>query len=178
MLVSEFAKKYNESKQKSALVNKHIKKTYINYETKIALGQNIVDTCMYKTINGKKTFVPNTPLRYMLFVQAIIDEYTDLEWDTKDNEIDVLTSINDLEKYGASESIFAAIGDDITKFTTILNMIVDDVTDLNRSIVPFIETKFEALNIVFDTLSQAIEAPEIKDKIAEFIGKDNGVSEI
>ena len=48
-------------------------------------------------------------------------------------------------------------------------MIVDDETDKNRSIVPFLQTKFEAINMVLDTLSQAIESPEIKNKIVNFI---------
>lgn len=174
MLISEFVEKYNEAKQKNAFVNKHIVTNYITYETKISLAKNIVEISMYKDINGKKVFVPNTPVRYMLFVQALIDSYTDLEWDTKVNEqgesvLDVSASFNNLEKNGAVETLIAAIGDDVTKFTTVLNMVVDDETDLNRSIIPFFETKFEAVSMVFDSLSQAIETPEIKEKITQLL---------
>lgn len=174
MLISEFVEKYNEAKQKNAFVNKHIVTNYITYETKISLAKNIVEISMYKDINGKKVFVPNTPVRYMLFVQALIDSYTDLEWDTKVNEqgesvLDVSASFNNLEKNGAVETLIAAIGDDVTKFTTVLNMVVDDETDLNRSIIPFLETKFEAVSMVFDSLSQAIETPEIKEKITQLL---------
>ena len=174
MLISEFVEKYNEAKQKNAFVNKHIVTNYITYETKISLARNIVEVSMYKYINEKKRFIPNTPVRYMLFVQALIDSYTDLEWDTKVNEqgesvLDVSTSFNNLEKNGAVEALIAAIGDDVTKFTTVLNMVVDDETDLNRSIIPFFETKFEAVSMVFDSLSQAIETPEIKEKITQLL---------
>lgn len=170
MLISEFVEKYNETKQKNAFVNKHIVTNYITYETKISLAKNIVEVSMYKYINEKKRFIPNTPVRYMLFVQALIDSYTDLEWDkTDDGVLDVSEDFNNLEKNGLVEIIIAAIGDDITKFTTVLNMVVDDETDLNRSIIPFFETKFEAVSMVFDSLSQAIETPEIKEKITQLL---------
>lgn len=172
MLISEFVEKYNEAKQKNAFVNKHIVTNYITYETKISLAKNIVEISMYKDINGKKVFVPNTPVRYMLFVQALIDSYTDLEWDkTDDGVLDVSEDFNDLEKNGLVEIIIAAIGDDITKFTTVLNMVVDDTIDTNRSIVPFLETKFEAISMLLDTFSQALENSEIKEKINQMLAE-------
>lgn len=169
MLISEFVTKYNESKQKNALVNKHITTNYITYETKISLARRIVDVSMYKEINGKKVFVPNTPVRYMLFVQALIDSYTDLEWDKTGENLDISASFNNLEKNGIVETIIAAIGDDVSRFTTVLNMVVDDDTDLHRSIVPFLENKIEALSLFLDTISQAIESPEIQEKIGQFL---------
>ena len=176
MFISEFVAKYNETKQKNAFLNKHIKTHYINYETKISLAQNIVNISMYKEINGKKTFIINSPIRYMLFVQALIDYYTDLEWDKGVDEngnevLDVSKGFNALEQSGAVEALIATIGDDVTKFTTVLNMVVDDEIDARRSIVPFIETKIEAASIAFDTLSQALESPEIKNKIVQMINK-------
>lgn len=172
MLISEFVKKYNEAKQKNAFVNKHIVTNYITYETKISLARNIVEVSMYKYINEKKRFIPNTPVRYMLFVQALIDSYTDLEWDkTDDGVLDVSEDFNNLEKNGLVEIIIAAIGDDITKFTTVLNMVVDDTIDTNRSIVPFLETKFEAISMLLDTFSQALENSEIKEKINQMLAE-------
>lgn len=176
MFISEFVEKYNETKQKNAFLNKHIKTHYIKYETKISLAHNIVDISMYKEINGKKTFIINSPIRYMLFIQALIDYYTDLEWDKGVNDkgeevVDVSKGFNTLEQYGVVEALIAAIGDDVTKFTTVLNMVVDDEIDARRSIVPFIETKLEAASIAFDTLSQALESPEIKGKILQMIDK-------
>lgn len=174
MLISEFVEKYNEAKQKNAFVNKHIVTNYITYETKISLARNMVEISMYKDINGKKVFVPNTPMRYMLFVQALIDSYTDLEWDkTDDGALKVSESFNNLEKNGLVEIIIAAIGDDVTKLTTVLNMVVDDAVDANRSIVPFLETKTEAISMLFDTFSQALESPGIKEKIEELVNKAN-----
>jgi len=172
MLISEFVEKYNEAKQKNAFVNKHIVTNYITYETKISLARNIVEVSMYKYINEKKRFIPNTPVRYMLFVQALIDSYTDLEWDkTDDGVLDVSEDFNNLEKNGLVEIIIAAIGDDITKFTTVLNMVVDDTIDTNRSIVPFLETKFEAISMLLDTFSQALENSEIKEKINQMLAE-------
>lgn len=172
MLISEFVEKYNEAKQKNAFVNKHIVTNYITYETKISLARNIVEVSMYKYINEKKRFIPNTPVRYMLFVQALINSYTDLEWDkTDDGALSISESFNNLEKNGLIEIIIAAIGDDVTKFTTVLNMVVDDTIDTNRSIVPFLETKFEAISMLLDTFSQALENSEIKEKINQMLAE-------
>lgn len=179
MLVSEFVEKYQSSKQKNAFVEKQIKTKYLNFETKISLAQNIVNLSMYKEINGKSVFVQNTPMRYELFVQAVVSNYTNLEWDKADDDsLDVLKGFNLLEQNGLVEVLFASIGDDIQKFSTVLNMVIDDEADRNRSIVPFLQTKFEAINMVLDTLSQAMETPEIKKKITEFVGANNGMEKI
>ena len=176
MLISEFITGFKVSKQQNAYVKKHIKTNYIPYETKIALSKKIVDLSMYKEVNGKKVFVQNTPNRYMLFIQAVIDNYTDLEWNGEDGSKDILGGFNQLEKNGIIEILFSSIGDDIQKFTTVLNMIVDDETDLNRSVVSYMDTKIEALSIMLDTISQAFNTPEIKDKIVEFV--QNGVDTV
>lgn len=173
MLVSEFVTKYQGSKQKNSLIEKQIKTKYISFETKIALSSKIINMSMYKEIMGKKVFVPDTPNRYQLFVQAVIQSYTTLEWDAiEGNEqmSDISKDFNLLEENGLVEVLFAAIGDDIQKFTTVLNMKVDDEIDLNRSIVPFLETKLEAMNMAFDSISQIMEKPEIQEKIMELIG--------
>ena len=178
MLISEFAEKYNTSKQKDAFVKKHIKTTYIPYYQKIDAVRQIVKATMYKNINGKDTFVINSPLRYFLFVRTVIELYTDLEWDKfeKEKEIDgfivqydISKDFDILEQNGLIESIMNAIGDDFTKFTTVLNMVVDDEVDLNRSIIPFFETKFEAVSMLLNTFEQALQTPEIKSKITQFI---------
>ena len=179
MYISEFIKQYNESKQKNACVKKHIKQEYIPYETKISLAQKIVDVSMYKDVNGKKTFVLNSPLRYMLFIQAIVDYYTDLEWDKDGDQLKISEDFNLIEANGITETIIAAIGDDVTRFTTILNMVVDDTTDIHRSMVPFFETKLEAVSLALNSITQAFDDPAIKDKITNFIGEsNNGVSEV
>lgn len=172
MLISEFVVKYQGSKQKNSLIEKQIKTKYISFETKIALSSKIINMSMYKEIMGKKVFAPDTPNRYQLFVQAVIQSYTTLEWDViEGNEqiFDISKGFNLLEENGLVEVLFAAIGDDIQKFTTILNMKVDDEIDLNRSIVPFLETKLESINMVVDTISQVMDKPEVKEKIAKLI---------
>ena len=179
MLISEFVKKYNQTKQKNAIIEKQIKTHYMPYQMKILFAQNIVKHSMHKEINGKDTFVFNTPVRYVLFVRAVIDHYTTLEWDKRSdgNELDIANGFNLLEENGLVEVLIAAIGDDVTKFTTVLNMVVDDETDLHRSLIPFIETKIDVFSMAYNTLSQALETPEIKNKIVDFLGKSQDVVE-
>lgn len=170
MLISEFVKDYQTSKQQNAYVKKQIKTNYVPYLSKIEISKNIVKSSMYKDVNGKDTFVINSPLRYNLFVQSVIDLYTNLEWDKRDDGTrDIVRDFDLLEEHGLVEAVFNTIGNDIQKFTTVLNMVVDDEMDLNRSMVAFLETKYEALSMFFDVVGNALEDPRIKDKIANLL---------
>lgn len=185
MLISEFVSRYLELKQQpkqkvnqqikpeETFVKKHIKTRYVPYATKIDISKSIIKFCMYKEINNKKVFVPNSPQRYCLFVQAIIDLYTDLEWDTTilDGEElrDISRDFDLLECNGLVEVLLSIIGEDISKFTTVLNMVLDDEVSTNHSIVSFLETKMETLSMAFDSMFDAFEDPVIKDSIVKYI---------
>lgn len=185
MNISEFVSKYLELKQQpkqkvnqqikpeETFVNKHIKTRYVPYATKIDMSKSIIKFCMYKEINNKKVFVPNSPQRYCLFVQAIIDLYTDLEWDTTilDGEElrDISRDFDLLESNGLVEVLFSIIGEDISKFTTVLNMVLDDEVSTNHSVVSFLETKLETLSIMSNSIFDAFEDPVIKDNIVKYI---------
>lgn len=172
MLVSEFVKEYQQSKQKNAFIKKHIKTNYIPYTTKIDIAKSIVNVCMYKEVNGTRLFVQNSPARYHLFIQGVVNQYTDLEWDKAENgDDDFVKGFDLLEENGLVEGIFVTIGDDIQKFMTVLNMVVDDEVDMNRSVVSFFETKVESVSILLDTILKAFEDPRIKNKISNFIEK-------
>ena len=182
MYISEFVSKYLEVKQQpkqkgsqakpeDTFINNHIKTHYVSYVTKIEMSKSIVKLSMYKNVNDKKVFVPNSPQRYCLFVQAVIDLYTDLEWDMVESG-DVRNISMDfdlLEQNGLVEALFSSIGEDVSKFTTVLNMVLDDEVDQNRSMIPFLETKFEAMSIVFDNMFGFLSDPGLKDKVENFV---------
>lgn len=173
MLISEFVKKYKNTKQKDSLVSSIIDKKYISYATKVDLSNRIVNTCSYKEINGKKMFVLNSPMRYILFVRSIIEQYTKLEFDKiPDTDlIDLSRDIDLLEESHSTKAIITAIGEDVDAFSTILNLVLDDAIDNNRSMVSFLETKVEAFSIVADSILKSFDDPKVKEKIIQFINE-------
>lgn len=176
MKISEFVKKYQNSfanateAQVAAFIKKHITKTYIPYEVKIGKSNDIVEYSMYKKVGDKKIFALSSPLKYVFFVQSVIDNYTDLEWDTnEDGTFNISEGFNLLEENNLTGLIFEAIGTDIDRFSTVLNLTIDDEINMNHSLVGFIESKSDVLSMVFNSFLDAIDSPIIKDKIQSII---------
>ena len=171
MLISEFVDEYNKTEDKDELFSTIVTKKYIPYVTKIDEAKRIIKTCYYKEINGKDTFVLNSPMRYIFFMGAIIEQYTNLEFDkVPDSDIrDLSKDIDLFEEFDISKELMQFIGRDINTFTTIINLVLDDEIDNNRSIIPFLENRSEMLYMAIDALGKAFESPEIKDKIVQFI---------
>ena len=161
----QFIEEYNAAVDKEKYVAKHIVKKYLPYAMKLDLCHRIIDVSMYTTINNAKVFKPDTPVRYLFFVMAIVENYTDIKFNTGSSD-DValgqqnLESLDLLEESGATEVIMTVIGADIQKFNTVLEMMIDDVTDMERSLVPFLDTKIQAWQMSLNALDSAL-----KDKV-------------
>lgn len=171
MKILEFVEGYNESKQKKAFVDKHITKHYLPYEDKIVQAKNIIERSSYQEVNGESIFKLNAPMRYMMFIISIIELYTDIEWelteiDGKENA-DKLSGFNLLEETNLTEVILNSIGADIKRFETILNMVLDDTLDENRSLVPFLETKIKSMGLWLNILENALEKLDVNPEKIE-----------
>lgn len=180
MKVSEFVKKYQTSfsnateSQISAFIKKHIAKTYIPYEAKISIASNIVKYTMYKEVNERKIFATNSALQYMFFVQSVIDNYTDLEWDkNEDGTTNITEGFNLLEENNLVGLICDVIGTDVDRLSTVIKLVVEDEMNNNRSIVGYLDSKYEAVAMVINTFIDAIDSPIIKDKLTEIISSNN-----
>lgn len=171
MLISEFVKKYKEETEKEKLLASIVTRKYISYNTKVDESRKIIKITSYKDINGKETFILNSPMRYIFFVVSIIEQYTNLEFDKiAGSEInDVSRDIDLFEEYNITKKLFHYIGEDIDAFTTILNLVLSDEMENYRSIVPVLESKMEALNLVMDNFIKAFEDPRVKDNVIKFI---------
>lgn len=162
MNINQFIEEYKASANKEKYAEKHITKHYLPFEIKTGLAQKIIESSMYTIIQDKKIFKPDTPTRYMCFVMAIIQNYTDLEFsDSLDNEHSVgqqnLNSFNLLEENDAIEIIMKAIGADIKRFNTVLQMTMDDVIDQERHLIPYLDTKIDAWQIALSTIGNVLE---------------------
>lgn len=168
MKILEFVEGYNESKQKKAFIDKHITKHYLPYEDKIVQAKNIIDHSSYQEINGETIFKSNAPMRYMLYIISIIELYTDLEWDLNEKgEPNKLSGFNLLEEHNLTEIILNSIGVDIKRFETILNMVLDDAFDENRSLIPFLETKIKSMGLWLNILENALEKLDVNPEKIE-----------
>lgn len=161
MTIKDFIFGYTKTldKDKEKFLAKHIKSHYLSYAMKIAEAEQIIQHTCYVDVNGSQRFRNNTPLRYVVFVQAVLRNYTDLEFSEN-----VLEDFDKLEENYIVEAVFAAIGDDVDRFQTVLNMMLDDVQMNERALVPFVEGKLDALSIIMAQLGEAYEASQAAEE--------------
>lgn len=163
----QFIDEFNKAADKEKCAAKHIVRKYIPYTEKIGIADRIIDNAMYVMVNGVKTFKPDTAVRYFLFVMAVIETYTDIKF--SDDKVDNvakgqqnLESFDLFESNGAMEIFMKVIGADISRLNTVLQMKIDDVTDMERSLVPFLDTKIQAFAMSNNALIEAMK--EIQEK--------------
>ena len=63
--------------KKVEFMKKHITTKYLPYENKVSLCKEILDRSMWIEVNDKQVFNLNSPVQYMLLIQALIQTYTD-----------------------------------------------------------------------------------------------------
>jgi hypothetical protein len=149
-------------KAKADLIKKHVKATYVPYETKVAESKNILNFCCYDSDNN---FRINSPLRYVLFIKVVIMLYTDLVW----NAENFMIQFDLLEQYKIIEEILEEIGDDIQNFETVLAMTYDDIITNERSLLSRIESLASSAKVTFDELAKAVDdkLPELMKQLSE-----------
>lgn len=171
--ISEFVNGYKLAKDKARYIEPHITAKYIPYEMKTAQAKQITDFAMYKKVNGKEVFWMNTPLQYQLFTQTIIKMYTDIDLadgaDTSEDIGAILRGFNKLEESQAMSDIITAIGPDFQVMQTVLKMTADDAI-ANNSLISWLDTKYEAFNMVFKTFEDAVE--QLKDIPKDSVGTE------
>ncbi len=161
--ISEFINGYKLAKDKARYVEPHITTKYVAFEIKKAHAKRVIDFSMYKEVNGRKIFWADTPFQYELFTMTVIQLYTDIDLTDGVEEDGVwLNGFNKLEEFGATGDIIKAIGADFQAFQTILKMEADDAM-FNNSLVNWLDTKAEALDITLGTLSDAINKISAED---------------
>ena len=102
-----------------------------------------------------------------LFSMRLVKEYTDIEIhdDKVTEEYDLLVSS------GAMNAILSIISsEEIEILKGTLDFIRDDLEENTRSLVSFLETKFESVDIAMNTIMNILDKPEIKEKLASLKG--------
>lgn len=156
MTVEKLIKEYNLTKDKSEFLSKRIINKYVNYEDKIAEATMIKDATCYKVINNKKVFLQDTPTRFMLMIFTLIKRYTDIEIGSDGTEM--LKVFNLLEQNNLVNALISVLPErEYETFQTILNMVIDDEMMNYRDLVPYLDTKIEAFQMMNDAMAEVIE---------------------
>ena len=167
MTVKEFIMKY----EKTHDIEKHIVKKYIPYAEKVSMCDRIVRSTSYETIADKQVFKINTPARQELFLLNMVDLYTDIDinWEDSLKDFDVLS-----EKELLGVIIKAIPESEITLFSSILDMVLDDLMTNTRDLVSYIDAKLDVLGILTNLALDALQSDEGKAVIENIA---NAVSE-
>lgn len=167
MNIMQFIDEYEASANKKNYVEKHITKRYLPFETKVAVAKSIINNSMYATVGDKRIFRPDSPCKHMCTTMAIVQNYTDIELNNpNNNEVTVgeqnLISFNLLEESGATKTILETIGMDVMKFQNIITLVLQDTMDMERNLVPFLDTKIEAWQMAMETLGTTLQEVQAK----------------
>lgn len=160
MEVREFVAKFKNCREseREKFIEKHIlKDKYVPYAEKIDTCKSIVNISCYgkiKTGDTEKTiFKLDSPARYFSYCIAMIRNYTDLVWanDKTVEEFDLLS------KYGLVDALFAYMPEkEVSTMKTILDMVLNDLMENERSVVSFVESASYGVTDILDAISGAI----------------------
>lgn len=195
MKIREFVEKYNNmatENLKDRFVKDNIKITsYIPFLKKDALANILIDATMYQyktytdedgVVERQKTDIIhiNSVVQYIFFCRAVIENYTDLEIETKEfcEEYDLLKSSGLLDKLmvGTEQTAPIIPADEISELRQIISLKQADIvtnfsnpqTYIQNQVTRFAEIAGVTLKPAIDKLVGAIQ--DMDDKDIEKIG--------
>lgn len=146
MKVTDFIEQYNNSTDKAKFTKKIIHRQYVPYSEKIAIAVHIVQMSSY---DEGGNFRLNSPLRYLLWVQAVLQSYTTLELGQN-----FASAYDALDQAGAVEEIINAVGRDAESLQTIVSMTLDDLMTNERDLPAYLDGKLAAFAQVVNAISE------------------------
>ena len=133
--------------EKDSAVKSHVVRKYIPYEEKIMICERVVRATTYEKISDTESiFKINSVGRKMLYAINLIDVYTDIEIDFRDNK--ALYCYNRLKEAELFDILISKIpAADKKEFDEILELTLNDIRENERSVYGMIENKITALEI-------------------------------
>ncbi len=156
MKYTEFVKGYKNAKEKEQWVGKIIKTTYLSYATKESEAKQIASLSSHimNADGSEGAYKRNTASQYFLTQLRILINYTNL--DIENNN--VMDAYDALSECGALDVILAQIPEkELTMFTSMVQMAMDDVYINEADVGAVLSTKLEAFRLMADTAMSALE---------------------
>lgn len=150
MKINEFIEEFNNASDKEKAVKKHVINSYVPFENKIALANNLVKKVMTAD-NGD--LVRNTPSIYMNYVLALLSHYTDIEV-SQEESLDIF---NLVEMNGVTAFLASAIGEDAGSLDAVIKMTVEDAINNHCDLVNFMTIKSDNVNLLLDKAEEVLK---------------------
>lgn len=138
---------------------------YIPYIQKVSECKNIADITSHKEIAGKKVFVADSTTRHLFYIMKLVSLYTDIEFD--DNEF--VNAYDELNRNMYLDFLFeqreengliipsAIPFTEIAEFKAIMDMVMDDMYENERSSGAILGNMKDAIAMVFESMLEATE---------------------
>lgn len=185
MKVKEFIEKYNSFKNddlKNKFVKERITTEYVPYSKKMDVCKRIVDATMQLSteVEGmeQRYFHSSAAVRFFMQQIQLVRLYTDIE--IHEAGVDGIEDFELLDRYGLIEVIQCYIPErELTYFSTIIQMYIDDYVMNENNLINYIETKINASGMVFgtilDQLKNITDNEDIKKMIKASIESNKNV---
>lgn len=142
--------------------SKHVKIKYMPYSQKLAMVKSIIDNTSYAEAAGIKVYKRNSNAMMFVFTMQLIEHFTDVEIDVANISKDYDTLMESNVMHGLMNAIPK---DEISMLSRMLDMERDDLEINTRSIVSFLETKTEAMQLALEKFEKIITNPALQAKI-------------
>lgn len=136
MKIDDFVKVFNANNDKLACLKEHVTTKYVPFLTKVAQCKSIVQATMelQPQEDGRVLFLQRTPMRYLIFSMTLLKFYTDIEYDEDEDNSKFAEEYDKLAATGIMDLLPSALPvHEFKEFNTILNMVMDDYMENNRS---------------------------------------------
>ena len=145
MNVEFFCKQIAMNKNREDYLKSRLVRGYIPYEEKISSCENIIKNTSFvkDEASGEMFYKRNTPACDLFFNLTLIDKYFDIEIDFEH----ALVDYNKLEENGYIELLLKNIpATEYVAWSKVFEMVAGDFVENERSLVSFLETRFNAIN--------------------------------
>ena len=150
MKIKEYLEKRNF---KLAKAEDHVVTQYLPYSRKMAEAKNIVEFTSYAGEGEDRRFCVNSPIRLHLFMQRLVENYTDLEFEDFNEDYDALVSS------GAMDEIISLIPKrEYEEFDLLVHMTLDDLMTNEREFAGYVDGKMELLAFLLENTLKKVEA--------------------
>ena len=168
--VQEFIDTYNRKEsdqERQDYLKSLVKVEYMPYTTKITLTEKIIENSYWKDTEKKNFIEVNSPIRHILSIYTMINNYTYIHIDNKRMAEDY----DLLEKNRLVEKIITAIGEDVKSFSVIEEMTAQDFMTNHYGTKAFLQEQSVRLQDVIKEVGTSL-APVFSDALKD-LSKDD-----